>query len=65
MAKQKKILEQSNIARMHFITKDYTDEPELKRIRPIAIYSPIRKLIEIKVDSLDKETMWQWYTRPG
>jgi len=66
-----KVPELANNARMHFLSKTEDDEPPINRVRPIAIYTPIRKVIEIMVDRLDKEFLWasvhkaQFGARPG
>jgi hypothetical protein len=43
---------------MFFLSKEDTEIPPVGRVRPIAIYSPIRKLIEIIVDRIDRNMMW-------
>ena len=43
----------TNMARMMLLSKEPTPTPPINRIRPIQMYSPLRKAVESVVDYLD------------
>lgn len=47
-----------NRARMMLLSKEDTSTPPINRIRPIQMYSPLRKALESQIDVLDSRDMW-------
>lgn len=53
-----------------FLSKEETETPPIGRIRPIAMYTPLRKGTEAGVAHLDDQVLWntidpcQWGARP-
>jgi len=47
-----------NRARMMLLSKEDTTRPPIGRIRPIQMYTPLRKAFESTIDHIDRAHMW-------
>jgi len=50
---------EANQSRLILLSKEDTSRPPLGRIRPIAMYSPVRKVGEGVIDRLDRDVIWR------
>jgi len=47
-----------NRARMMLLSKEKTSTPPITRIRPIQMYTPLRKAVESMVSYIENEAIW-------